>query len=909
MSRNYFENSFTVVTGFGRPSDAVKEFFLLYMAKKSTHSIEEQVEFWCKSQLQGKTRVFAKTESINPEIDKALKEAPSKSGGQGTNYPDLKCFMETPSLRRLPVMIEVKGTKGALVKLDKSGVVANMNNKGVPQYDNIAKYAVNGAVHYGHAILNHSESYDEVISVGVNGYDLPNQTRKYEVEVYYISKQNLFVPIRVGDFSDLSFLFPEYQAEFIATIDNLQLSDSELEAKKLDLEDDIERKLKAINQKMEDDLDIVVGSRVKLITGLVMAGLGVPKRVAPLRVDELSGELGTHSNDGVKIMNKISDYLSAKNIPAEKIEMIEDVLGVVFLHSHLERPENGESKLRKLYIEVKNNILPFLSTDLHNIDFTGRLFNVLNDWVDVPDGAKNDVVLTPRYVTELMASLCSVNKDSYVWDFATGSGGFLISAMHQMIADAKKRIKSPSELENKILHIKMAQLMGIEKLPDIYMLAVLNMILMKDGSANLIHGDSLRHFEGLYEQGEHRGEVFPATVFLLNPPYSADGKGMVFVDRALSMMSHGGMAAILIQENAGRGQGLPYTVNVLANNTLIASIKMSDIFCGKASVSTAIYVFRIGVPHDPNAVVKFIDFSNDGYQRQNRKKSSQSVNLRDIDHAQDRYAEIIKLVKFGRGVNDENLHYYTDCYIEDKITLSGADWTYRQHKPVDVQPDSDDFKLVVRNYIKWLTGTLMDFPTIDYPGLGFKSLVLNKEEKEAVEIMSNGEVKFNNFIISKFFDIHPTKSYGWTNDKLYKTSGLVPVVCNSSVNNGIGGWVALKPTETGVRITYSDTTTSDAIFYQPFDFVGYSHVQGFYPYEPDKWDEDSLLYFVACFRKSARGMFDYADKFTRELAGDMVVSLPLITGSTDKIDFALMKNYISALKKTILSDLKSKMNF
>ena len=56
-------------------------------------------------------------------------------------------------------------------------------------------------------------------------------------------------------------------------------------------------------------------------------------------------------------------------------------------------------------------------------------------------------------------------------------------------------------------------------------------------------------------------------------------------------------------------------------------------------------------------------------------------------------------------------------------------------------------------------------------------------------------------------------------------------------------------------------------------------------------------------------MFDYADKFTRELAGDMVVSLPLITGSTDKIDFALMKNYISALKKTILSDLKSKMNF
>lgn len=466
------------------------------MTNKRNPSIEEQVEFWCKKQLQGKIKVFTKTEHINQEIEKALKEAPSKSGGEGNNYPDLKCFIETPLLRRIPVMIEVKGSKGDLVKTI-NGVVANFDSKGEPQYKNIARYAVNGAVHYANAILNHALSYDEVIAVGVNGYDLPSGNRQFEIEAYYISKHNLFVPIRISEYTDLSFLFPEYQSSFLTKIDDLRLSKEELESKKLDLEDDIERKLKAINQKMEDDLDIVVGARVKLITGLVMAGLGVPGKVSPLRIEELNGELGARSNDGVKIMNKISDYLSAKNLPTEKIEMIENVLGVVFIHSRLELPENGESKLRRLYIEVRNNILPFLSSELHNIDFTGRLFNVLNEWVDVPDGAKNDVVLTPRYVTELMASLCNVNKDSYVWDFATGSGGFLISAMHQMIADAKKRIHSASELDAKIVHIKMEQLMGIEKLPDIYMLAVLNMILMKDGSANLIHGDSLRSFRGV----------------------------------------------------------------------------------------------------------------------------------------------------------------------------------------------------------------------------------------------------------------------------------------------------------------------------------------------------------------------------------------------------------------------------
>lgn len=96
-----------------------------------------------------------------------------------------------------------------------------------------------------------------------------------------------------------------------------------------------------------------------------------------------------------------------------------------------------------------------------------------------------------------------------------------------MIADAKQKISSPEELNRKITHIKMNQLLGIEKLAQIYMLAVLNMILMKDGSSNIIHGDSLTSFVGNYEQGEHNGEPFPANVFLLNPPYSASGKGFV----------------------------------------------------------------------------------------------------------------------------------------------------------------------------------------------------------------------------------------------------------------------------------------------------------------------------------------------------------------------------------------------
>ena len=157
----------------------------------------------------------------------------------------------------------------------------------------------------------------------------------------------------------------------------------------------------------------------------------------------------------------------------------------------------------------------------------------------------------------------------------------------------------------------------------------------------------------------------------------------MFVEKALCKMTHGGRAAVLIQENAGSGNGLPFTTNILKNNTLRASIKMADIFCGKASVQTAIYVFEVNRPHNSaNDLVRFVDFSNDGYTRMNRKKSGQSVNLRDTDHAKERYDEVCKLVLYGKGANDKNLHYFKDCYTEDYITLSGNDWTYGQHQKI-----------------------------------------------------------------------------------------------------------------------------------------------------------------------------------------------------------------------------------
>ncbi|MGN1093772.1 MAG: N-6 DNA methylase, partial [Candidatus Neoclostridium sp.] len=233
--------------------------------------------------------------------------------------------------------------------------------------------------------------------------------------------------------------------------------------------------------------------------------------------------------------------------------------------------------------------------------------------------------------------------------------------------------------------------------------AVLNMILMGDGSSNIIHKDSLTEYDGKYEQGEMNGKDFPANVFLLNPPYSAPGKGFIFVKKALSKMSKG-KAAILIQENAGSGNGLPYTKEILKNNTLLASIHMSDIFKGKAGVQTAIYVFDVGTPHNEKQIVKFIDFSNDGYTRQNRKKSSQDANLKNTDNALERYEEIVNLVLYGKTY----LHYFTEeQYIEDIISLDGNDWTFSQHIKLNTIPTEDDFRNTIKEYLGWKVSAVL----------------------------------------------------------------------------------------------------------------------------------------------------------------------------------------------------------
>lgn len=168
--------------------------------------------------------------SLNSEIDKALDEYHSKIGGKGGNRPDAKLLLKDKYGTFYPVLIEYKGYKDKLVKLDTDGIVDNKKDKNEPNYTNIKSYAVNGAIHYANAIL-HYTSYTRIIAIGVTGYKDEFGKLQHEIGVYYVSadKNNLGFGQRVGDYTDLSFLKTSHFDEFVEKLNELSLTQAEID--------------------------------------------------------------------------------------------------------------------------------------------------------------------------------------------------------------------------------------------------------------------------------------------------------------------------------------------------------------------------------------------------------------------------------------------------------------------------------------------------------------------------------------------------------------------------------------------------------------------------------------------------------------------------------------------------------
>ena len=137
-------------------------------------------------------------------------------------------------------MMEAKGNKGKLEKLNKDGEIIGItyfekdsgtHKAGDPNYFAVQQYAVNGALHYGSAILDGGD-YTEVIIVGLNGSQLDKNGDVVDAEfkAYYVSEKNNRVPKLIKRLDAYMKLFKQMNIDKLyKELDTLNLSDEEQE--------------------------------------------------------------------------------------------------------------------------------------------------------------------------------------------------------------------------------------------------------------------------------------------------------------------------------------------------------------------------------------------------------------------------------------------------------------------------------------------------------------------------------------------------------------------------------------------------------------------------------------------------------------------------------------------------------
>src|SRR5699024_9130889 len=211
-----------------------------------------------------------------------------------------------------PVLIEYKGHKSRLSKRDDRGQVENRTKDNKPHFRNINNYAVNGAVHYANALLHHT-SYTDIIAIGMTGYRDDSGDIRHEIGVYYVSKDNLGVGQKVGDFSDFSFLAPKHFDGFVKKVRDLSLSAEELDRLKEQREREIDSSLVKLNNDIyQNEKGLGENDRVYLVSASIMATLGVPNKVTPLEKQDLKSSIEKGNTDGEIMVRKIEAFLSEK---------------------------------------------------------------------------------------------------------------------------------------------------------------------------------------------------------------------------------------------------------------------------------------------------------------------------------------------------------------------------------------------------------------------------------------------------------------------------------------------------------------------------------------------------------------------------------------------------------------------
>ena len=362
--------------------------------------------------------------SGNPKIDKLLKTASKKGVGKG--YPEFVISYKKNS--DLLIVIECK---------------ADLTKHESEYRDKYADFSVDGALLYA-AYL--SKGFD-ILAIAVSGE----------------TKQSLKIShfLHLRDEKKATSIFGD---EFLSVDDYLNGYLKSPEKFRQDYNSLLDF-TKRLNENLHT-YKILENQRSLLISSILIA----------LANDAFKKSYASHpkpENLCVSLIQTVSNELENAHITGKKLANLNTQFSFIKTDTSLSKEENV---LKQMIDEIDENINAFIKTHKY-FDVLGQLYIEFLRYANSDKGL--GIVLTPPHITELFADLAQVNKNSIAYDNCTGTGGFLISAMKKMTADAKGD-------ETKIGQIKLKQLIGTEYQSHIFALAVSNMYIHQDGKTSII---------------------------------------------------------------------------------------------------------------------------------------------------------------------------------------------------------------------------------------------------------------------------------------------------------------------------------------------------------------------------------------------------------------------------------------
>lgn len=213
--------------------------------------------------------------------------------------------------------------------------------------------------------------------------------------------------------------------------------------------------------------------------------------------DDLKGVQSKTKRDGKKVVDQIKAFLDEREINEEKKTLMLASFGEISKDRQRDELTTNDKEVAQLLPQKENSVTKQIFTFIYenifksidglggHIDIMGEMYSEFLKYA-LGDGKEIGIVLTPPYVTKMMAQILGVTSKSKVMDLATGSAGFLISAMELMIEHANTSFgKGTSRAKDEIKKLKKDNLLGIELNAEMYTLATTNMILRGEGLVEL----------------------------------------------------------------------------------------------------------------------------------------------------------------------------------------------------------------------------------------------------------------------------------------------------------------------------------------------------------------------------------------------------------------------------------------